>query len=124
MNRTRQPSGARCWGAILAAQTADLQASLAELAHLLNESVSYMECVEIEHGWLLEARYVEHGSPKHWPDLGRVLEATADQRPDLISIARRCDELVCLIQGGVVPESADSSQQALAAGLHQRRNLI
>ena len=108
----------------LAAQAADLQASLAELARLLNESVSYMECVEIEHGWLLEARYVEHGNPRHWPDLGRVLEATADQRPDLASVARRCDELVCLIQGGVVPESADSSPQALAAGLHQRRNLI
>lgn len=106
------------------AASTGIQETLAEFAHLLNECVSYLECVEIEHGWLMEVRYVEGASPRRWADLGRIVESVADQRTDLTPLASRADELVRLIESGAEPESIGARQQILASELHQRRNLI
>jgi hypothetical protein len=67
---------------------------------------------------------VGDASPRRWTDLGRIVESVADQRNDLMPLARRANELVRLIESGAEPESIGARHQTLASELHQRRNLI
>ena len=52
----------------LAPESADMHAPLPELARMLGECVSYLTCVQIENGWLLEARYVTPVTPVRSPN--------------------------------------------------------
>jgi dsRNA-specific ribonuclease len=117
----RQDSSARV---AVTSHSANLHSSLADLVRLLDECVSYFACVQIEQGWLIEVRYINPVAPTSLRDLGRSLETTADERPDLLSLARRTAYLLNLIETDVPPDDLDSDHRALAAELFRRRGLI
>jgi hypothetical protein len=102
----------------------DLHSSLADLVHLLDECASYFTGVQIEGGWLIEVRYMSPVTPARLADLGRSLEATADERKDLLSLARRAADLRNLIETGKSEGDADTDHQVHAAELFRRRGLI
>jgi hypothetical protein len=102
----------------------DLQQSLAHLVRLLDECVSYFTYVQIERGWLLEVRYMSPVTPTRLVDLGRALEATADERKDLLSLAKRTADLLSLIETGKVHDDANADHRVRAAELFRRRGLI
>jgi hypothetical protein len=62
--------------------------------------------------------------PTRLRDLGRSLETTADERPDLLLLARQTVSLLNLIETGVPPDDLDSEHRALAGELFRRRGLI
>ena len=107
----------------LTSQTADLHTPLSDLAHLLNECVSYLACVQIENGWLLEARYVPSVIPTRLADLGRAIEATADRRDDLQPLAVRARDLLKFVVEGL-PEDTTYLLPEQASELFARRTLI
>lgn len=102
----------------------DLHPPLNALVRLLDDSVSYFTCVEIEHGWLVEARYVSPVKPTRLSDLGRALEAKSDQRKDLVPLARRAADLVNLIDAARGTDDPNSDHQVQASELLQRKGRI
>jgi hypothetical protein len=104
--------------------SADLHSPLTDLVRLLDECVTHFTCVQIDRGWLIEVRYMIPISPAMLADLGRSLEATADERKDLLSLARRAADLVNLIETGKSQGDADTDHQVHAAELFRRRGLI
>ena len=117
----RQDSSARI--AVTSGST-DLHSPLADLARLLDECVSYFACVQIEEGWLIEVRYMRPVTPARLPDLGRSLEAQADERKDLLSLARQTAHLLNLIESDNGPDNLTANYQACAAELFRLRGPI
>ena len=91
--------------------SADLHSSLADLVRLLDECVSYFACVQVERGWLIEVRYMSPVTPTRLADLGRSLEATADERRDLLPLARQTADLLNLIETGEAPDDLESTTE-------------
>jgi hypothetical protein len=104
--------------------SADLQHHLDDLVRLLDESVSNFACVQIERGWLIEFRYMSPVTPTRLVDLGRALETTADERKDLMQLARQTADLLKVIETGKVQDDANLDHRGRAAGLFRRRGLI
>ena len=104
--------------------SADLQLPLADLIRLLDECVSYFTCVQIERGWLIEVRYMSPVTPTRLVDLGRALETTADERKDLVRLARQTADLLNVIETGKAEDGANLDHRVLAAELFRRRGLI
>ena len=84
-----------------------MHAPLAELVRLFGECVSYLTCVQIENGWLLEARYITAVMPVRLAELARALEFSADTREDLRPAAVRATDLLKLIEADNVPEKVE-----------------
>lgn len=108
----------------LTSQTADLHTPVADLARLLSECISYLTCVQIEDGWLMEARYVISAMPIRLADLGRALEGAADIRDDLRPVAVRVRDLLKLVEADDVPENAEHLLPERATELFAQRTLI
>lgn len=104
--------------------SANLHPPLADLVRLLDECVSYFTCVQIERGWLIAVRYMSPITPTRLADLGRSLEAAADERRDLLPLARQTAYLLKLIETGKAQDDADLDHQVRAAELFRRRGLI
>jgi dsRNA-specific ribonuclease len=108
----------------LTSESADMHAPLAELARLFGECVSYLTCVQIENGWLLEARYITAVMPVRLAELARALEFSADTREDLRPAAVRATDLLKLIEADNVPEKVEHLVAGRTAELFERRTLI
>ena len=104
--------------------SADLQLHLADLIRLLDESVAHFACVQIERGWLIEFRYMSPITAARLADLGRALETTADERSDLVPLARQAADLLNVIETGKAHDDARLDHRVRAAGLFRRRGLI
>jgi hypothetical protein len=104
--------------------SADHQLQLADLVHLLDESVSNFTYVQIERGWLIEFRYMSPAAPTRLVDLGRALETTGDERKDLVQLARQTADLMNVIEGGKAQDDGNLDHRVRAAGLFRRRGLI
>jgi hypothetical protein len=102
----------------------DLHSTLNPLVRLLDESVSYFTSVQIEHGWLVETRYVSPVEPTRLSDLARALDVTVDQRTDLVPLARRAADLVNLIEAAHGTDDPNSDHQVQASELLQRKGRI
>jgi dsRNA-specific ribonuclease len=104
--------------------SADLHPLLADLIRVLDECVSYLTCDQIEGGWLIGVRYISPVTPARLADLGRALEATADERKDLVPLAGRTANLLNLIETGKAQDGAGLDHRALAAALFRQRGSI
>ena len=104
--------------------SADLQLHLADLIRLLDESVSHITCVKIERGWLIEFRYMSPITATRLGDLGKALETTADERRDLVPLARQATDLLNAIETGKAQGDGGLDHRVRAAGLFRRRGLI
>lgn len=108
----------------LTSNSLGLPGKLAELARLLEECVSGFVYVRLDDGWLAEFRYTSPITPTTLAELGQALDAVADQRPDLRSLARSAAGLIDLIEGDTDQASAQPDHRAYAAELHRRRGMI
>jgi hypothetical protein len=106
----------------LTSDSIDLHRPLADLTHLFEECVSYLTCVQVEGGWLVEVRYKSPITPTTLADLGKSLDANTDQRRDLVPLAQKAAALLSSVENGKSPDSADYRWQA--AELLRRRGLI
>jgi dsRNA-specific ribonuclease len=104
--------------------SADLHSPLVDLVRLIDECVSHFACIEIDQGWLIDLRYTSSVAPAKLAELGRSLEATADERKDLLSLARGAASLVNLIEIGKAHSDVDIDPRVHAADLFRRRGLI
>jgi len=108
----------------VSADSADLRSALAELARLLDECISYVDCAQIEQGWLIKVRYMRPITSATLADVGRSVQAAADERKDLLPLARQIADLVNLVETVYAQGDAAMDYQIHAAELSGQRGMI